>query len=468
VYSSLGRLWQVLVGISLVFYVGCQASPPSSSLGNLPQPRLTGAEPEISAPTYFAHGHLLERQGQFDRAAKQYQRALTLDPEHLVARNRLGITLNKLGRHAEASAQFQWALARCPTAAYLHNNLGFSRYLEGKYEEAEAALRRALELKPHFARAHMNHALALARLDRLDEAFAELTQASNEADAHFNMGVILIDAGEYDKAEHHLEAALAIRPNFDAAQQQLREASRLAAEAQTRQAELASGAEDSTDDAGTQLEEAEVADATTETESPPPAEVVVEQADGEEETWVAVVADTPEEADASEPSASTATAEPTDSPAPNVAQVEAASNPTENMIAESAITEGDAVGAETETATDTEPVAWDELEMIWLDYPGFADASDVPPNPPSSEQTQAEVPPLPAEPEIDMALLFAMIDEAIAELQDQNYESFDSLWCRLGYYLFPETTPDTPEAESEWLADQDDIREAATDRPVGK
>ena len=95
-YPSPGRLCQVLVGVSLVFHLGCQQSLPlNSTLGNLPQQPSHAKELEISASTYFAHAHLLERQGQFEQAARQYHRALALQPELLSARNRLGITLNK-------------------------------------------------------------------------------------------------------------------------------------------------------------------------------------------------------------------------------------------------------------------------------------------------------------------------------------------------------------------------------------
>jgi Flp pilus assembly protein TadD len=240
VYITPGRFWLAFAGISLMFFVGCQQSPPQKgTLGNLPNQFPSGEEPRVNATTYFAHGHLLERQGQFERAAVQYQRALALQPEFLSARNRLGITLNKLGRNAEATWQFQRALVEHPGTAYLHNNLGFSLYLQGKYEQAEAALTSALELKPDFARAHMNLALVLARLGRFEEAFNELTQTGSEADACYNMGILLAEAEKYAEAAQYLEGALAARPDFDAARQQLREVSRLAAERDAREEELA-------------------------------------------------------------------------------------------------------------------------------------------------------------------------------------------------------------------------------------
>lgn len=234
--SSQGRRWRVLIIGVLALAVGCQEPAQRTSPGALPRPPVGSIEPRINATTYFAHGHLLERQGQFERAVVQYRKALRLRPQFLSARNRLGITLNKLGRHFEASDEFRRAIADYPNLAYLHNNLGFSLYLEERYAEAEAALQRALELKPDFARAHMNRALVLARLERFDEAYSELLAAGNEADACFNMGMILTEAGRYAEAAQYLETALALRPDFEAARRQLRSVARLAAAvAQTSQ-----------------------------------------------------------------------------------------------------------------------------------------------------------------------------------------------------------------------------------------
>ena len=246
--SSQVRLWLSLAGSLAI--IGCTQSPNTkSSLGHLPgQDPLASDQPRVNSATYCAHGNLLERQGQFERAIVQYRRALALTPDFLTARNRLGITLNKIGRHADASAEFRQALAQHPEQAYLHNNLGFSLYLEEDYDGAIASINTALELDPGFARAHMNYALVLAKLEKFDQAFEELSQAGSTIDAYFNMGVILTEAKQYAEASQYLEAALAANPNFDAARQQLLLVSRLAAEHEAQQAvNEALAAETSTD-----------------------------------------------------------------------------------------------------------------------------------------------------------------------------------------------------------------------------
>lgn len=222
------RVWMAL-GACLLTAAGCQTTTNSNLPGELPA-RDTALQPKLGASTYFAHGHLLERQGELERALEQYSSALAIQPSFLTARNRLGITLNKLGRHHEASAQFRQAIADHPEQAYLYNNLGFSLYLEQEYAEAEQVLGRALALKPDFARARMNHALALARIDKLDEAFSELRKACSDADAYYNLALLQSEAGLFGEAAKSLETALQHNPELDAARVQLKEVARLAAE----------------------------------------------------------------------------------------------------------------------------------------------------------------------------------------------------------------------------------------------
>jgi Flp pilus assembly protein TadD len=222
--------------IALGGLVACQTSQPSQNPGALPVSKLD-VSPRLNASTYVAHGHLLEQQGNLAQAVEQYRHALALTPDLLAARNRLGVTLNKLGLHAEASHEFGQALARHPQSGQLRNNLGFSLYLEGRYEEAEQELARAVDLQPSFRRAQMNHGLALAKLGRYDEALAAFTVASSEADAYYNLAVVQTDAKHYAEAARALEHALVLNPDFTEARQQLRDVSRLAAAEETKRAE---------------------------------------------------------------------------------------------------------------------------------------------------------------------------------------------------------------------------------------
>lgn len=223
-----------LSGLAMCGLIGCQAQPGKASPNarKTESPKATRPEPtpQLNAASLFAYGHLQERQGAYDSAITQYRKALDVKPDFASARNRLGITLNKLGRHAEAATEFHKAIKANPNDAYLHNNLGFTLLLQGQFVEAERSLRQALALKDDFQRARMNLGLALAKLERFAEAETELRHACGDADALFNMGVLMTEAHRYVDATRYMEQALAINPRLDAARRQLTELARLTAQ----------------------------------------------------------------------------------------------------------------------------------------------------------------------------------------------------------------------------------------------
>ena len=225
-------------GLALLALVACESNQTRDLKPTADRSATPGPIPKLNAATYAAHGELLERRGDLKRAAEQYRKALELSPGLVTARNRLGVTLNKMGRHMEASHEFRQALVQSPNQAHLWNNLGFSLYMEGNYTEAEPALARALELRPEFRRARMNHGLVLARLGRSEEALAAFSLAGSQADAHYNLAVIQAEQGQYAEAARSLDAALQADPGLDVARDQLHRIARLAA-AQEAEAEAA-------------------------------------------------------------------------------------------------------------------------------------------------------------------------------------------------------------------------------------
>ena len=524
-YTSQGRFWLTLICIGFICWPGCKQPPQQQSRpGHLPGPVANrgGVEPKVNATTYFAHGHLLERQGQFERAVVQYRKALGLQPEFLSARNRLGITLNKLGRNAEASEQFRQAIACQPELAHLHNNLGFSLYLEGLYAEAVAPLDQALALRPDFSRAHMNRALALAKLGRFDETFSELTLACDEADAYFNMGMLLSEAGRYADAAHYLENALTLSPKFDAARQQLREVSRLAAEFEAWQATqiTAETPTESTEPEPEGLAQAEVApqetveepaaeplaEATSDDSTPPPDDetpptedytdvvtTVPEQADTDDQlqqdsssesvddqTDVAMTA--PEQTDAEEPFAQDPAAVPleesTDDTNVAVAPESVAAMEADDAAELGAPQPGDSAVAEGTEVEETWPDS-DELVTVDPEFMGWPDCVLLDPAALGNDvlletdDSAGDFDAVEAWPErdpdepVDVEVLFGLIDEAMWAT-DHDAGDADELWCRVNDYLFPDNTPHVPFSEQDSSGEEDIVREPGRQTPIGK
>lgn len=482
--------WLAAGGV-LLACSGCTETKEFTGPGDMPVQKGESVDQRIAPTTYFAHGHLLERQGGFQQAVDQYHKALELKPDFVTARNRLGIALNKLGRHGEASAEFRRAIAVQPEAAYLHNNLGFSLYLEAKYSEAEATTRRALEIKASFPRARMNHALALAKLERFDEAFDELCRVGSEADAYYNMATLQTEAGRYADAAQSLDMALRLNPDLEAARQQLREIAVLAARQETvpvadaaaepdaeQPSQPPPAAEPSESDVLAEAEaaisaaeaaagqQAEVAEAGTEQAAEPEFGEPAAEADVSNEPRQAEVAESAEEPEAAELPAE-----------PGVAKLPADADAT-GVPAEAGAVE---LAAETEAAEPSP--ALDLAEFFGEPEPPGWFGEPEPTEPPAevelfAEPREADVPeptieaaddtgpsfqeivppawPTQADRRFDPEAAIGMVSELIAAIVNRSEALAAELWCELETYLeaaeqYEQQQPPQPPEPADWL-----------------
>jgi len=131
------------------------------------------AAQEASADLPAAHmslGIVHADAGDDERAARDYRRALKLDPGFLPARFNLAELLNSMGRNGEALDVLQRGLELAPEEGELHYSMGLLLSEEGHDEAAARELARAAELMPSRSRVRYNAALAQQRLGRLAEA----------------------------------------------------------------------------------------------------------------------------------------------------------------------------------------------------------------------------------------------------------------------------------------------------------
>lgn len=97
----------------------------------------------------YTRGTVLERSGQWDRAEKDFLRALELAPDQPYVLNYLGYSWIELGRNVDqATAMIQRAVAQQPTAGFIVDSLGWGQYKLGQYEDAVRNLERAVQLTP--------------------------------------------------------------------------------------------------------------------------------------------------------------------------------------------------------------------------------------------------------------------------------------------------------------------------------
>ncbi len=204
-------------------------------------------EPD-SASALNNFGHALMAVQRHAEAMTRFEQALALDPDLAEVNNNLGSARLALGRPAEAMARFERALALKADFPEAHNNLGTALLELDCPAEAASCFERALALKADFAEAHINLGRAMLVLERPDAAISRFEQAlalkpdhpearnnlteairrqeqairrheqaladnPNDAETHYNLGVMLQGLGRNDEAMAHYEQALALKPD---------------------------------------------------------------------------------------------------------------------------------------------------------------------------------------------------------------------------------------------------------------
>jgi tetratricopeptide (TPR) repeat protein len=141
-----------------------------------------------------------------------------------------GLEAMKAGRHDEAIAKFNEVIAKMPGCADCYYNIGTAYVAKQDLPQAEAAFKKVVELKPDSVEGYTGLAgvyNAQKKFDLAAEASAKASQLSGAgggaggAEASYNQGVILFNAGKFAEAKTQFEAATKADPNMGMAQYQL-------------------------------------------------------------------------------------------------------------------------------------------------------------------------------------------------------------------------------------------------------
>jgi len=130
--------------------------------------------------------------------------------------NALGL-LHATGDLAVGERALRAAIAAEPASDQWHNNLAYNLMLQNKTDDAESEFRKALELNSKSVATHNNLGMLFARQGKLQGALEQFQYAADQATAHNNLAVVLMELGKYDQSREELVKALAIRRNFQPA-----------------------------------------------------------------------------------------------------------------------------------------------------------------------------------------------------------------------------------------------------------
>ena len=169
-----------------------------------------------SARLHCNRGEILQREGNFTDAAREYAVALAIHPNYVEAKVALGTTFDELGLHDEALRSYREGVALKPRYAIPYFLLAEALRREHKLDEARSNYADALRMDPRFAMAHVGMGLALAEGRRVDEAIDELRRAQesqpNLAVAHYALANLLADQKRWPEAIGEFKRTLALEP----------------------------------------------------------------------------------------------------------------------------------------------------------------------------------------------------------------------------------------------------------------
>jgi len=175
-------------------------------------------------------GNALGDLGRTPEALHSYEEAIRLDKNHHEAWNGKGLICEQLGKHKEALNCFERACSINPQFGRGWHNKGNTYESIGEYEQAIACYDQALVIDPHHRGVAYDKGYVFVKLQRYKEAEECFRQAvetdPQDYKAWTNLGSSQIGLGQIGEAKKSYHRALAIRPDFDAARQNLELAQR--------------------------------------------------------------------------------------------------------------------------------------------------------------------------------------------------------------------------------------------------
>jgi tetratricopeptide (TPR) repeat protein len=174
-------------------------------------------------------GVIYHDRGLFSKAQKNFERALSINPNYTEAALNLAVTYNDLGRYEEARAIYARVLEVGKNepgeldpfvrgkVANLYADIGDIYQSAGLYDTAAVEYRRALTLGPGFVDIRLKLAQSLRDAGKREEALEELRRVIQErpsfVPARVHLGITLYSMGRLAEAVAEWQEALRLEPD---------------------------------------------------------------------------------------------------------------------------------------------------------------------------------------------------------------------------------------------------------------
>lgn len=230
-FRQLSRGWYAAAGLSLAV-VGCTTTPknPLASKSN-EQPAATAvsgsgefasnAGPKDPAKIHLAYGQWQEQMGQQAEARDSYSKVLEDQPKNLDALLGMARVDQAGGLMGDAEERLKKAHKLAPKDPRVQASYGNFYAAKQEWDKAVECHQAAVKAAPNDPRYQFLLGVALARSGDVDAAYPYFVRSLGDAEAHYNLGLILHEQGDRAGSLEQIEQALALKPDLTQAQAML-------------------------------------------------------------------------------------------------------------------------------------------------------------------------------------------------------------------------------------------------------
>lgn len=179
-------------------------------------PARPGRRAHALAEELLARGCLYIQNGVFDEAAREFRKAIKMEPDYAEAYNNLGLCLLYADKPEEALAELEAALQIFPGWHIAEGNMGLALQRLSRNEEAAECYRTAVtkqKKQPAVWMALGDVLAALGQADKAAEAYeTSISLAPRYGMAHFRLGMLHARRNKIDEAQASLLLAVECEP----------------------------------------------------------------------------------------------------------------------------------------------------------------------------------------------------------------------------------------------------------------
>lgn len=209
-----------IVALMCVALTGCASSGSRWNLFSQNGDRETAqARKKLKDPRKLdlAYAKWQEQIGNITEARERYQRVLHDQPQSVEAMLGLARLDQLAGRMQEAEQGYRKALKAAPNDPVVLDALGQYYASQEKWPQAIDSLRQAQSAAPNDNTVRFHLAVAMAKSGDINGAKSHFINSVGDAEADYNIGLILHDQGKLDQAEQYFLQASVKKPTLEQA-----------------------------------------------------------------------------------------------------------------------------------------------------------------------------------------------------------------------------------------------------------